>query len=146
MKKVKLITDGACIGNPGPGGWACILRYNSQKRELVGSEPDTTNNRMELTAAVRGLNTLTEPCEVVIVTDSEYLKSGITRWIREWKRNGWKTVGKQAVRNRDLWQELDSQVTRHKTRWVWTKGHASHPDNNRADELAARAARATRVR
>ena len=145
MKKVRLITDGACVGNPGAGGWACILRYKSHKRELSGSEPHTTNNRMELTAAVRGLNTLTESCEVEIVTDSEYLKSGITRWIRDWKRNGWKTAGKQAVRNRDLWQELDTEVNRHKTRWVWTKGHASHLDNNRADELAAQAARAERM-
>lgn len=144
MKKVKLITDGACIGNPGPGGWACILRYKSHKRELFGSEPHTTNNRMELTAAVRGLSALKEQCEVEIVTDSEYLKNGIGEWITRWKRNGWRTAAKQPVKNRDLWLELDALIGKHKTRWVWTKGHASHADNNRADELAARAARMVR--
>lgn len=142
MKKVQLITDGACLGNPGPGGWACILRYKSRKRELSGFEPHTTNNRMELTAAVRGLTALTEPCEVEIITDSEYLKNGVAQWLPKWKINGWKTAGKQPVKNRDLWLQLDAQVERHKTRWVWTRGHASHADNNRADELAAQAARA----
>jgi len=141
MKKVQLITDGACLGNPGPGGWACILRYNATKRELSGSEPHTTNNRMELTAAVRGLSALKEPCQIEIVTDSEYLKNGITGWIHKWKRNGWKTAQKQPVRNQDLWEELDALAGKHKTHWVWTKGHASHEDNNRADALAAEAAR-----
>jgi ribonuclease HI len=141
MRKVQLITDGACLGNPGPGGWACILHHNSRRRELFGSEPDTTNNRMELTAAIRGLSVLKEPCDVEIITDSEYMKNGITLWIVKWKRNGWKTAAKQPVKNQDLWQELDARVSRHKTRWVWTKGHASHQDNNRADELASRAAR-----
>ena len=141
MKKVQLITDGACIGNPGPGGWACILRYNHHKKELYGSEPRTTNNRMELTAAVRGLAALKEPCEVQIVTDSEYLKNGITSWIHKWKRNGWRTVTKQPVINQDLWLPLDEQVSRHRTKWEWTKGHANHADNNRCDELAAQAAR-----
>ncbi|HZT38090.1 MAG TPA: ribonuclease HI [Bryobacteraceae bacterium] len=141
MKKVQLITDGACLGNPGPGGWACILRYGRHKKELYGSEPHTTNNRMELTAAVKGLAALKEPCEVEIVTDSEYLKNGITAWILNWKRNGWMTRSKKPVLNRDLWQALDELTARHKTRWSWTKGHASHADNNRCDELASRAAR-----
>lgn len=141
MKKVQLITDGACIGNPGPGGWACILRYGDSKKELFGSEPQTTNNRMELTAAVKGLAALREPCEVEIVTDSQYMKNGIQKWIANWKRNGWRTADKKAVLNQDLWEELDRQNARHKTVWSWTKGHASHADNNRCDELATAAAR-----
>ena len=141
MKKVQLITDGACIGNPGPGGWAFILRYNQHTRESYGSEPNTTNNRMELTAAVRGLGVLKEACEVEIITDSEYLKNGITKWIAGWKRNGWRTADKSPVKNQDLWQELDFQNGKHKTEWKWTKGHADHPDNNRCDELATMAAR-----
>ncbi|MFN3322590.1 MAG: ribonuclease HI [Bryobacteraceae bacterium] len=141
MKKVQLITDGACLGNPGPGGWACILRYGNRKKEMYGFEPNTTNNRMELTAAVKGLTALKEPCEVEIVTDSEYVKNGITQWIHGWKRNGWKRADKKPVLNQDLWQQLDAQVQRHETQWVWTKGHADHEDNNRCDELANRAAR-----
>jgi ribonuclease HI len=141
VKKIQLITDGACIGNPGPGGWACILRYNHHKRELAGSEPETTNNRMELTAAIEGLSALKEPCEVEVVTDSEYVKNGITKWIQGWKRNGWKTSQKKPVVNQDLWTELDRQVSRHETKWTWTKGHADHEDNNRCDELATQAAR-----
>ena len=140
MKKVKLITDGACKGNPGPGGWAAILRYNEHKRELFGCSPHTTNNRMELTAAIEGLKTLKEPCEVEIVTDSEYLKNGITTWIHNWKRRNWMTTDRKPVVNRDLWTELEEEVERHKVTWVWTKGHASHADNNRADDLATRAA------
>jgi ribonuclease HI len=141
MKKVQLITDGACIGNPGPGGWACVLRFGQLKKEMWGSEPHTTNNRMELTAAVRGLEALKEPCEVEIVTDSEYVKNGITKWILGWKKNGWKKADKSPVLNKDLWQELDFQNARHATKWTWTKGHASHADNNRCDELATAAAR-----
>jgi ribonuclease HI len=141
MKKVQLITDGACLGNPGPGGWACVLRYNEKEKELFGSEPHTTNNRMELTAAVRGLEHLKEQCEVEVITDSEYLKNGITTWIHSWKRNGWRTSTKKPVVNQDLWMELDQQNARHKTSWKWTKGHASHTDNNRCDELATTAAR-----
>jgi ribonuclease HI len=141
LKKVQLITDGACIGNPGPGGWACILRYGDNKKEIFGSEPQTTNNRMELTAAVRGLTALREPCEVEIVTDSQYMKNGIQKWIANWKRNGWRTAEKKPVLNQDLWEELDRQNARHKTIWSWTKGHASHADNNRCDELATAAAR-----
>lgn len=141
MKKVQLITDGACIGNPGPGGWACILRCGQNKKEIFGSEPHTTNNRMELTAAVKGLAALREPCEVEIVTDSQYMKNGIQKWIANWKRNGWRTAEKKPVLNQDLWEELDRQNSRHKTVWSWTKGHASHADNNRCDELATSAAR-----
>ena len=141
MKKVRLITDGACLGNPGPGGWAAILRYNEHKKEIWGSEPHTTNNRMELRAAIEGLRALKEGCAVEVVTDSEYLKNGITGWIQGWKRNGWITKAKKPVVNQDLWKALDEQVTRHNTNWVWTKGHASHADNNRCDELASMAAR-----
>jgi ribonuclease HI len=141
MKKVQLITDGSCLGNPGPGGWAYILRYNQHKREACGFERHTTNNRMELTAAIEGLRALKEACEVEIVTDSEYLKNGITSWIHGWKRKGWVTSTKKPVVNRDLWEELDRLVAKHHPRWSWTKGHASHEDNNRCDELAQRAAR-----
>ena len=141
MKKVQLITDGACIGNPGPGGWACILRYGQNKKEIFGSEPHTTNNRMELTAAVEGLTALREPCEVEIVTDSQYMKNGIQKWIANWKRNGWRTAEKKPVLNQDLWEELDRQNSRHHTVWSWTKGHASHADNNRCDELAVMASK-----
>jgi ribonuclease HI len=140
MKSVELITDGACLGNPGPGGWACILRYGKHQKELFGSEPHTTNNRMELRAAVEGLRALTEPCQVVVTTDSEYLKNGITSWIQKWKRNGWLTQQKQPVANQDLWQQLDELAGRHKLQWTWTRGHASHADNNRCDELARMAA------
>jgi ribonuclease HI len=141
VKKVRVITDGACLGNPGPGGWAAILRYNEHKKELWGSEPHTTNNRMELRAAIEALRALKERCEAEVVTDSEYLKNGITGWIQGWKRNGWMTKAKKPVVNQDLWQALDEQVARHQTTWTWTKGHASHADNNRCDELASRAAR-----
>ena len=141
MKKVQLITDGACIGNPGPGGWAAILRYGGHKKEIFGCEPQTTNNRMELRAAIEGLRALKESCEVEVVTDSEYVKNGITSWIAGWKQRGWKTKEKKPVVNRDLWEELDMQSARHTTQWSWTKGHASHADNNRADELATLAAR-----
>ena len=141
MKRVQLITDGACLGNPGRGGWAAILRYGDHTRELSGSSPQTTNNRMELTAAIEGLRALKVTCDVEVVTDSEYLKNGITQWIHGWKRNGWKTSTKKPVVNQDLWTELDQLVSKHNVNWTWTKGHASHEDNNRADELATRAAR-----
>ena len=141
MKKVKVITDGACSGNPGPGGWAAILRFNEHKRELYGFAPQTTNNRMELTAAIEGLKAIKESCEVEVVTDSEYVKNGITTWIHNWKKRNWLTTAKKPVVNQDLWQELDKEVERHKATWVWTKGHASDVDNNRADELATRATR-----
>jgi ribonuclease HI len=141
MKKVQLITDGACLGNPGPGGWAALLRFNEQMKEMWASEKHTTNNRMELTAAIQGLKALKEGCEVEVVTDSEYVKNGITLWIHGWKKKGWLTAAKKPVVNQDLWQELDTQANRHKVTWTWTKGHASHADNNRCDELATRAAR-----
>ena len=141
MKKVHLITDGACLGNPGPGGWAAILRYNGISKELWGCEPHTTNNRMELTAAIEGLRALKEECQVEAITDSEYMKNGITTWIHGWKRKGWMTAAKKPVVNQDLWKLLDEQNARHQTTWTWTKGHASHADNNRCDELATRAAR-----
>ena len=144
MKQVQLITDGACSGNPGPGGWAAIIRYGEHVKEIYGCEPHTTNNRMELTAAIEGLRILKEPCLVQLVTDSEYVMKGITQWLAGWKKKGWLTAAKKPVVNRDLWEELDAQVARHKTDWVWTKGHASHTDNNRADELASRAAREQR--
>jgi ribonuclease HI len=141
MKQVKVITDGACLGNPGRGGWAAILRFNEHKRELWGSEPYTTNNRMELRAAIEGLSALNEDCEVEVITDSEYLKNGITTWIKNWKAKGWMTAAKKPVVNQDLWEDLDEQNSRHKTTWTWTKGHASHEDNIRCDELASSAAR-----
>jgi ribonuclease HI len=141
MKKVQVITDGACLGNPGPGGWAAILLHGESRKELYGCEKHTTNNRMELTAAIEGLRALRERCEVEVVTDSEYVKNGITQWINNWKKRGWMTAAKKPVVNRDLWEELDEQTTRHTLRWSWTKGHASHADNNRADELASLAAK-----
>jgi ribonuclease HI len=140
LKQVQLITDGACLGNPGPGGWACILRYGEHKREFFGCVPHTTNNRMELTAAIEGLKRLKESCAVEIITDSEYLKNGITTWIHGWKRKNWMTAEKKPVKNDDLWKTLDSLVAQHETKWKWTKGHASHEDNERCDELASLAA------
>ena len=140
-KQVKIITDGSCLGNPGRGGWAAILRYGEHKKEVYGSSPHTTNNRMELTAAIQALRTLRHPCDVELVTDSEYLKNGITKWIQNWRRRGWLTAEKKPVVNRDLWEDLDALVELHKIKWSWTKGHASHADNNRADELATQAAR-----
>jgi ribonuclease HI len=137
---VQLITDGSCLGNPGKGGWACILRYGEHRRELFGCEPHTTNNRMEITAAIEGLRRLKESCFIEIITDSNYLKNGITNWVHGWKRNGWKTADKKPVVNQDLWILLDDLVTHHDINWTWTKGHALHEDNNRCDELARRAA------
>ena len=141
MKKVQLITDGSCIGNPGRGGWACILRFGEHSKEMYGSSQSTTNNRMELTAALEGLRALNECCEVDIVTDSEYLRNGMTKWMVNWKKRGWMTAEKKPVINRDLWEALDGEVARHQVQWVWTRGHSSHDDNNRADELANAAAR-----
>ena len=141
MKSVQLITDGSCLGNPGPGGWAYVIRFNAHTREAWGSEPQTTNNRMELLSAIRGLRALKEGCEVTLTTDSQYVKNGITTWIHGWKKNGWKTAAKKPVLNQDLWQQLDVEIGRHKIKWEWTKGHADHDDNNRCDELAQLAAR-----
>jgi len=144
VKQVKIITDGSCLGNPGRGGWACILRYNEHKSEIYGYSPHTTNNRMELTAAIEGLRALKEPCAVEVITDSEYVKNGITAWLPNWKRRNWMTSQKKPVVNQDLWEELDELAAKHQTRWSWTKGHASHADNNRCDELAQTAAREQR--
>lgn len=141
LKQVQLITDGACSGNPGPGGWAFILRFGEHRREMFGCEPHTTNNRMELMAAIEGLRKLKENCAVEIITDSEYVKNGITTWIHGWKRKGWLSSDKKPVKNQDLWMILDELVSKHQARWTWTKGHSSHEDNNRCDELATRAAR-----
>ena len=136
MKQVQVFTDGACSGNPGPGGWGVVLRFGDKERELCGGADNTTNNRMELTAAIEGLRALNEPCEVVLTTDSTYVKDGITRWLANWKKNGWKTAAKKAVKNQDLWQELDQQTSRHAVQWQWVKGHSGHSENERADALA----------
>ena len=145
MKNVKLVTDGSCIGNPGPGGWAAILRYGKHSRELSGGESRTTNNRMEMAAVLKGLQALREPCAVTLEIDSQYVKNGVTRWMKKWKQNGWMTTTKQPVKNQDLWQELEAALERHQVNWVWVKGHANHKDNNRCDELAKAAARAQRT-
>lgn len=139
MKRIELFTDGACRGNPGPGGWGALLCYSGKERELYGAAPDTTNNRMELSAAIEGLAALREPCEVTLVTDSTYVIKGITEWMPNWKRRGWKTASKQPVANADLWQLLDTQSQRHTIDWQWVKGHSGHPGNERADALANRA-------
>ncbi|MCB0918442.1 MAG: ribonuclease HI [Actinobacteria bacterium] len=136
MATVTIYTDGACKGNPGPGGWGALLVSGEHERPLSGGERQTTNNRMELTAVIEGLNALNQPCEVTIVTDSTYVKDGITSWIHGWKRNGWRTSAKKPVKNVDLWQALDEALTPHQVRWEWVKGHAGHPGNERADELA----------
>lgn len=136
MKHVEIFTDGACSGNPGPGGWGAILRYNGFVKELSGGEADTTNNRMELRAAIEALGALKERCQVELYTDSSYVKDGISGWIEGWKRNGWKTAAKKPVKNDDLWQALDEARKRHQVTWNWIKGHAGHPENERADELA----------
>ena len=133
---VVIHTDGACSGNPGPGGWGAILRYNGHEKELKGGEATTTNNRMELTAAIMALEALTRPAIVEIHTDSVYVKDGISKWIHGWKRNGWKTSDKKPVKNAELWQRLDAALARHQVSWHWVKGHAGHDDNERADELA----------
>ena len=136
MKTVEVFTDGGCRGNPGPGGWGAVLRFGGHERELRGSEENTTNNRMELLAAISALEAMTEPCSVILTTDSTYVKDGITRWIRNWKANGWKTAAKKPVKNKDLWERLDDECLRHQVDWRWVKGHAGHPENERADGLA----------
>ena len=136
MSTVEIFTDGACSGNPGPGGWGAILRFGDVERELCGGEPETTNNRMELMAAIQALEALKRPVEVDLYTDSIYVRDGITKWIHNWKSNGWKNASKKAVKNADLWQRLDAALGAHQIRWHWVKGHAGHPENERADELA----------
>ena len=138
MKAVYIYTDGACRGNPGPGGWGVVLRYGSNEKEMYGGEPETTNNRMELMAAIRGRETLTKPCQVVLTTDSRYVMDGITSWMANWKKRGWKTASKQPVKNVDLWQRLDAAAQPHTIDWQWVKGHSGHPENERADALANR--------
>ena len=135
---VEIYSDGACRGNPGPGGWGTLLRYGDKERELFGGEAHTTNNRMELTAVIRGLDALKRPCRVKVTTDSQYVRNGITQWIHTWKRNGWRNAAKKPVKNMDLWLRLDELAQRHKIDWVWVKGHAGHPENERADALANR--------
>ena len=136
MKQVRAFTDGACSGNPGPGGWGAVLQFGDHERELHGGAQDTTNNRMELTAAIEALKALSEPCQVSLTTDSTYVKDGITQWLANWKRNGWKTAAKKPVKNQDLWQALDHESSRHEIDWCWVKGHSGHPENERADRLA----------
>ncbi|WP_433213392.1 ribonuclease HI [Dactylosporangium sp. CS-047395] len=142
MTHVEIYTDGACSGNPGPGGWGAVLRYGTVEKELCGGEATaTTNNRMELTAPIRALESLTRPVRVHLYTDSSYVRNGITAWVPKWKRNGWLTAAKQPVKNVDLWQELDALVARYEVEWHWVKGHAGHPENERADRLAAKGLR-----
>ena len=138
MSEVEIYTDGACRGNPGPGGWGVLLRAGDVEKELWGGEPDTTNNRMELLAAIRGLEALKRPSRVLLTTDSEYVRKGITEWIDGWKARGWKTASRSPVKNQDLWQCLDTLTSRHEVEWRWVKGHSGHPENERADSLANR--------
>jgi ribonuclease HI len=140
LPHVKIATDGACKGNPGPGGWGVIMRMGNREKELSGGDPHTTNNRMEMLAAIRGLQALTKPCRVTLVTDSVYVKDGITKWIHGWQRNNWRTAAKQPVKNVELWQELLEAIAPHRIEWKWVKGHAGDPDNERADTLASNAA------
>ena len=136
---VEIFTDGACRGNPGPGGWGAILRYKGKEKELYGGERQTTNNRMELLAAIEALETLTRPCNVSLTTDSQYVKRGITEWLPNWKRRDWKTANRKPVKNADLWHRLDTAAARHSIDWHWVRGHTGHAENERADELANRA-------
>ncbi len=134
--RVETWTDGACSGNPGPGGWGVLLRFGEHEKELCGGESDTTNNRMELMAAIQALDALKRPCAVDLYTDSSYVKNGITQWMHNWKRKGWRTASNSPVKNADLWQQLDASAKRHDVSWHWVKGHAGHEENERADELA----------
>ncbi|MDQ0251727.1 ribonuclease HI [Sphingomonas kyeonggiensis] len=140
LQHVEIATDGACKGNPGKGGWGVVLRMGTTEKELSGGEAHTTNNRMEMMAAIQGLKALTRPCRVTLSTDSRYVMDGLTKWIHGWMKNGWKTADKKPVKNADLWQELLAAAKPHQVKWVWVKGHAGHPDNERADKLASDAA------
>ncbi len=133
---IEIFTDGACKGNPGPGGWGAILRFNDQDKELKGAEPHTTNNRMELMAAIQGLMALTPPCKVALYTDSQYLRQGMMGWLAQWKKSGWRNSKREPVKNQDLWQQLDELAQGHQITWHWVKGHSGHPENERADVLA----------
>ncbi|PIW28292.1 MAG: ribonuclease HI [Rhodospirillales bacterium CG15_BIG_FIL_POST_REV_8_21_14_020_66_15] len=135
---IEIFTDGACSGNPGPGGWGVVMRWRGYEKELFGGEAGTTNNRMELTAAIHGIEAVTRPARIRLVTDSVYVKDGITKWIHGWKRNGWKTAARKPVKNEDLWRRLDAALATHDVDWQWVKGHSGHPENERADELARR--------
>ena len=139
-RMVEIFTDGACSGNPGPGGWGAVLRYGGAEKELWGGEPETTNNRMELTAVIAALEALTRPVSAVVTTDSRYVRDGITQWLEGWKARGWKTADRKPVKNQDLWQRLDAVASRHHIDWRWVRGHAGHPENERADTLARRGA------
>ncbi len=136
MKQIEMWTDGACSGNPGPGGWGCILRYREREKELSGGAAETTNNRMEMTAVIEGLKQLKEPCRIRLSTDSKYVMEGVTRWMAGWQERGWRKADKKPVLNVDLWQEMADLLSRHTVEWVWVKGHAGHPENERADALA----------
>lgn len=136
MKAVEIFTDGACRGNPGPGGWGVLLRYNGTEKHLYGGEVHTTNNRMELLAAIRGLEAVSETCQIDLTSDSQYVRKGITEWLQGWKAKGWKTAAKKPVKNKDLWQLLDQQAQRHQINWHWVKGHSGHRENEIADDLA----------
>ncbi|MEB4593616.1 ribonuclease HI [Candidatus Thiothrix sp. Deng01] len=138
-KIVEIFTDGACRGNPGPGGWGVLLRYDGHERELYGYQPDTTNNQMELMAAIQALEVLSRPCTVVLTTDSQYVRQGITEWMAGWKRKGWKTAAGKPVKNQELWQRLDVAAARHQIEWRWVKGHSGHDENERVDQLANKA-------
>lgn len=137
--KVQIFTDGACRGNPGPGGWGAVLQYGTHQKELYGGDPETTNNRMELMAAIMALESLTRPCTVTLTTDSIYVQKGITEWLAAWKRRGWQTADKKPVKNQDLWERLESAVRSHRVKWEWIKGHSGHAENELADQLANRA-------
>ncbi|HCB76016.1 MAG TPA: ribonuclease HI [Sphingomonas bacterium] len=140
LPHVEIATDGACKGNPGPGGWGALIRHGAREKELSGGEPLTTNNRMELMAAIQGLNALKKPCRVTLSTDSRYVMDGLTKWVKGWLKNGWKTADKKPVKNAELWQALIAAAEPHRVEWKWVKGHAGHPDNERADKLASDAA------
>lgn len=142
-KVVEIFTDGACLGNPGPGGWGVVLRWRAVEKELSGGDPETTNNRMELTAAIEGLAALKRAADVRLHTDSKYVRDGITKWINRWKQNGWKTADRKAVKNADLWRRLDEALHRHRVEWRWVKAHSGHAENERADKLAREAAKKT---
>tara|TARA_R100001143_G_scaffold23493_1_gene24294 strand:+ start:500 stop:943 length:444 start_codon:yes stop_codon:yes gene_type:complete len=138
LKQVDIFTDGACRGNPGPGGWGAVLRYGDKEKELFGGEPHTTNNRMELMAAIQALEALKDPCEVNLTTDSQYVRKGITEWLVNWKKRNWQTAAKKPVVNKDLWQRLEAAAERHQVKWHWVRGHSGHSENERADRLANR--------